>query len=358
MREMTTRYEIRSVTRALDVLSVVGELGEADLTGVARAAGIHPTTALRVLETLRGRGFVRQRRGLYEIGPRAFEVGSVFLNRVSLPHEAQAIVEELAARVGETANLGVLVDGQVLYLAIAHAKHELGIQASAGGRHPAHCTALGKVLLAHLPWETVVESILEAHPPARLTSTTLVDPEDLRARARRRGASGLRGRRGGAHARASSASPPRSATSPGRVVAAISISGPRLRLPTRRIPATAKEVIEIADAGVAGAGSSGDAAAVRGGLGDTNRLSGDGCEGGAHAQQETGVRRSRRGGRARLAVGGARASAQATPNQVTGLTVTQNEGSRRSAGRRSRARPTTRSSARRSTPPTCPRARR
>jgi IclR family acetate operon transcriptional repressor len=239
----TARYEIRSVTRALDVLIQVSELGEGELSSIARATGLHPTTTLRLLESLRSRGFVRQRRGLYEIGPRAFEVGSSFLNRISLRHEAQELVEELATRMSETANLGVLVDGQVLYLAIAQAQRELGIQASPGGRHPAHCTALGKAMLAGLPWEEV-EAILEAHPPEPLTPATLVDPEALRrelARVARQGyAVDAEERTPGV---VCLAAPIRDLT--GSVVAAISISGPKLRLPSRRIPALAREVIDI-----------------------------------------------------------------------------------------------------------------
>jgi DNA-binding IclR family transcriptional regulator len=239
------KYEIRSVTRALDVLLAVSDLGEADLSSVARAAGLHPTTTLRLLESLRSRGFVRHRRGAYEIGPRAFEVGSTFLNRVSLAHEAQALVEELAARLNETANLGILVDGEVLYLAIAQAHRELGIQATPGGRHPAHCTALGKALLAYLPWESV-ESILAAHPPVRLTPTTLVEPAALRTELERVARQGYAV---DAEERIPGvvclAAPIRDVT--GAVVAAISISGPRLRLPSRRVRALAGEVIAIGE---------------------------------------------------------------------------------------------------------------
>ena len=181
------------MTRALDVLLTVSDLGEADLSSVARAAGLHPTTTLRLLESLRSRGFVRHRRGAYEIGPRAFEVGSTFLNRVSLAHEAQPLVEELAGRLNETANLGILVDGEVLP-GDRPGPPRARDPGDAGGRHPAHCTALGKALLAHMPWESV-ESILAAYPPVRLTPTTLVEPEALRTELQRVARQGTRSTR-------------------------------------------------------------------------------------------------------------------------------------------------------------------
>lgn len=250
---MPAEYQIRSVTRALHVLIVVSELGEADLSTVARTVGLHPTTTLRMLESLRSRDLVRQRRGLYEIGARAFEIGCSFLNRKPLAQEAQALVDELARRVNEAASLGILDDGEVLYLAIAHGERELGIQSMAGGRHPAHCTALGKVLLSHLPWEAV-ESILETHPPVRLTPSTFVEPAELRRELDRVARQGFAV---DAEERIPGvvcvAAPIRDQT--GAVVSAISISGPRLRLTSRRIPSLAQDVIKIGDeaSGILGA---------------------------------------------------------------------------------------------------------
>jgi DNA-binding IclR family transcriptional regulator len=250
---MPAEYQIRSVTRALQVLIAVSELGEADLSTVARTVGLHPTTTLRMLESLRSRDLVRQRRGLYEIGARAFEIGCSFVNRKPLAQEAQALVDELARRVNETASFGILDDGEVLYLAIAPGERELGIQSTAGGRHPAHCTALGKAMIAYLPWEAV-ESILQEHPPVRLTSSTVVDPAQLRqelAQVVRQGfAIDAEERVPGV---VCVAAPIRDQT--GGVVAAISISGPEIRLTKRRIPSLAQHVRKIADeaSGILGA---------------------------------------------------------------------------------------------------------
>jgi IclR family acetate operon transcriptional repressor len=106
---------------------------------------------------------------------------------------------------------------------------------------------LGKVLLAHLPWEEV-EQILEEHPPVPRTRTTLVEPADIRrelARVRRRGfAVDAEERLDGV---VCVGAPVRDST--GKVVAGISISGPRLRLGRGRIAAVADEVVAVADKG-------------------------------------------------------------------------------------------------------------
>jgi IclR family acetate operon transcriptional repressor len=66
----------------------------------------------------------------------------------------------------------VLDEGQVLYIAIAHAQRELGIQSQAGARHPVHCTALGKALLAELDWHDA-RAVLRQHGMPRRTDRTV-----------------------------------------------------------------------------------------------------------------------------------------------------------------------------------------
>jgi DNA-binding IclR family transcriptional regulator len=250
---LATDYQIRSVLRAVDVLEAVSKHGAADLSTLAADVGLHPSTTLRMLESLRSRDMVRQRHRRWEIGARAFEIGSTYLSRVSLGQEAHHLVEELAERVNETASVGILDGGEVLYLANAHGQRELGIQSLPGGRHPAYCTALGKVLLADLSWESV-EEILEAHPPVQRTPATLVEPAALR---RELGRVVRRGYAVDAEERLPGVvcvgAPIRDAT--GKVVAAISVSGPRMRLGRDRVAAVADEVIAIADKGSAALGA-------------------------------------------------------------------------------------------------------
>lgn len=170
------QYSVRSVARALDLLL---ELAACDrpigLSELARRAKLHPTTALRLLETLRSRGFAQQSADRsYVLGSRTFEVGSAFLSNVSIWSQATGLVERLAAVTEETASAGVLDEGQVLYIAIARGQRDVGIASAPGSRHPLYCTSLGKAILAELPVE-VTDQLLEEHPPQRLSANTIVD---------------------------------------------------------------------------------------------------------------------------------------------------------------------------------------
>ena len=176
-----TNYRVRSVTRALDVLiELARNDGPMQLVPLARRLDLHPTTTLRMLASLRARGMVRLRQHtLYDLGPMTLELGKSFVRRIAISSSAQALVEDLANRINETASMGTLDDGKVLYVAIAHGQPEVGIESSPFAHHPVHCTALGKALLADLPWSEV-EKILALHPPKPLTPNTLTDSSRLR----------------------------------------------------------------------------------------------------------------------------------------------------------------------------------
>ena len=245
--ETTERYQVRAVTRALDVLLAFRELSSPVELGVlARHTGLHPTSTLRYVESLRSRGLVRSvGSGGYELGSPVFELATGYLRGLSVWSHASDLAERLAAEANETASVGVLDNGEVLYVAIANGQRELGIQSTPGTRHPAHCTALGKAMLADLAWDDV-RAILRDHPPVRLTNRTLLEPEDLRSdleRVRARGYAVDDEERTlgvvciGAAIRDHT----------GRTVAAASVSGPTFRVHEAEREELARLVIRVAD---------------------------------------------------------------------------------------------------------------
>lgn len=175
------RYHVRAASRALDVLVALARSprGISDLAHLSEQTGLHSSTVFRLLDTMKAHDFVRAHEGGgYEIGALAFEVGSAFLRRRSMWQEANDLAERLAGVTDETASVGVLDAGEVLYVAIAHGQEQLGIQSVAGTRHPAYCTALGKVLLAALPWREAT-ALLSSKPRPQRTSNTIVELSEM-----------------------------------------------------------------------------------------------------------------------------------------------------------------------------------
>ena len=90
----------------------------------------------------------------------------------------RVVLKDLVANVGETCNIGVLDRDEIVYIDRVECEWPLRLQLQAGSRVPVHASAIGKLLLAHLPSRTR-KRIIEAAPLSRFTDHTITDEADL-----------------------------------------------------------------------------------------------------------------------------------------------------------------------------------
>ncbi len=159
------RYITRSVERALSILHlfVVGE-AEIGLSDMSGRAGLHQSTVFRLLVTLSASGFVEQnpQTGRYRLGPAALSLGQAFMRHSDLRQIAESPLASLRDGSGETVHLATLDRAEIIYLEKLPGLHPIGLMSSrVGDRSPAHCTGLGKALLAHEP-EPVIREYFKA----------------------------------------------------------------------------------------------------------------------------------------------------------------------------------------------------
>ena len=220
-----SEYAIQTVLNALRMLEVFHTEPEMGVSDLARRLDLHKNNAFRLLATLELAGYMQQTQesDLYHLGPRCLELGHAFARSHTLINQARPILEELAETLGETAHLGVLRGDEVVHLDGVLPEQMVLTGLRVGERLPAHCTALGKALLAYGGLE-IVNRTLDRH-----TDSTLVDPvklaDELRAIALQGYAPDLEEFATGLRC---VAAPVRDANS--RVIAAISLSGPSFRL--------------------------------------------------------------------------------------------------------------------------------
>ena len=215
------------------------------LTDLAADAGLPKSTASRLLSALERHGLVEQQgeRGRFRAGPVLLRFAGRGAAGRNLAELAERPMAALAEATGETINLAVAGPSGVEHLGQVESRHYLGTTQWVGRRVPFHASANGKVLLA----------FGAAQPPEEgaklepLTSRTLVDPIQL--------ASELDTVRRDGFASATDelelglsavAAPVHDET--GRVIAALSVSGPTLRLTPRRIAELRPIVIKQARA--------------------------------------------------------------------------------------------------------------
>jgi DNA-binding IclR family transcriptional regulator len=160
----------QSVARALKILEILAAAGAPQgVRDVARALGVSPSIAQRLLATLAERGFAEQDASRkYGVGLRAFAVGNTFVGGNALARESLDELQGLADRYRLNTYLGVLRNRSVVYLLACQSSGPIAIRTAAGAETTLHSTALGKALMCGMTDEQA-RKLLGREPYARLT---------------------------------------------------------------------------------------------------------------------------------------------------------------------------------------------
>lgn len=116
---------------------------------LAGEAGLHPSTAHRILAAMAASGFVeRTDPGAYRLGIRLLELGNIVKSRINIREAALPFMEKLHARIGESVNLGVRHDDEIIYVErTSSGRSSVRVVHLVGARAPLHVTAVGKLFL-------------------------------------------------------------------------------------------------------------------------------------------------------------------------------------------------------------------
>jgi IclR family acetate operon transcriptional repressor len=173
---------VQALERGLNLLAIFAEADGLSLTSVAQRAGIAPSTAHRILNTLKAGGFVHcdDSRGGYFIGVQAFRVGSAFLRNRKLVDVGRGVMRRLLEATGETVNIAIEIESQVVFILQMESHHAIRAFHRPGARGPMHASSLGKAMLAALTDEAISQRLHRTGMP-RFTEWTIVDPDALLA---------------------------------------------------------------------------------------------------------------------------------------------------------------------------------
>src|SRR5690554_6772817 len=142
---------VQSVDRAMAILEVLGDEEEGcRLSDIARSTGLSVSTVHRLLTTLEQRRFVQFNRSdnLWHVGRGAFAVGSAFTRQRNFVAPALPILRRLRDQTRETANLGIIEDGEVVVLTQVESREIMRAITRVGGRAPVASSGMGKAILA------------------------------------------------------------------------------------------------------------------------------------------------------------------------------------------------------------------
>lgn len=244
---------VQSVDRALDLLEALGEAERSlSLAEVAQRTGLTPPTAHRLLRTLQARGYVGQQASReYGLGPSLIALGRRATPMLAVL--AQPVLAELEDISGETANLAVLDQDLIAYVAQVPSRHRMRMFTEVGRQVLPHASGVGKAILATLP-EARVRAILQRTGLPRYTPSTITDEAAFFAElreSRRRGFAIDDGEQE-VGVRCIAVALPAHPSGTGLGSAAVSISGPAARVTeaesARYVEALQKAASRLADA--------------------------------------------------------------------------------------------------------------
>jgi IclR family acetate operon transcriptional repressor len=225
---------VQALDRGLALLSIIAQADGLSLTSIAQRAGIAPSTAHRILATLKAAGFVLcDARGSYLIGVKAFKVGSAFLRNRRIVDVGRRTLRELMETSGETASMGIENDGYIVFVAQVESHRSIRAFHRPGAHGAMHASSLGKAIMSTLP-EKAVTDILHRVGMKKFTERTIVDPQTLLAEL------AATRKRGWAIDDEERAEGMRCVGAPvlnehGEAVGAISIAGPTVRITDERL---------------------------------------------------------------------------------------------------------------------------
>lgn len=174
---------VKSAERTLDVLELLTHTDEQlTLTEIATLLQLPKSSLYKLLATMERRGWVevdQRQRPRYRIGLRALLAGTRYVDADEVVRITHPVLADLSDQLHETTHLGRLDGHDVVYLAKRESTHPLRMYSAVGRRLPTHATAMGKAMLATMPWDQAKNAL--PRPLAALTGRTITDLGALRA---------------------------------------------------------------------------------------------------------------------------------------------------------------------------------
>ena len=168
-----------SLAKGLSVIEAfTAERPKLTIAEASAATGLDRATARRCLLTLAHLGYADSDGKNFTLTPRILRLGATFLSVMPLARIVQPMLDRLSHEIGQSTSVSILDDCEIVYVARAAQHRLMSINLTAGSRLPAHCTSMGRVLLASKTAANI-QILLMKRPPVKLTPKTVIDPEKI-----------------------------------------------------------------------------------------------------------------------------------------------------------------------------------
>ncbi len=188
--DKTDQNTVQALDRALGLMELLAANPGLTLSELAERSEQAVATVYRALVTLQTRGMAEMEEPgqVWHVGAGAFRMGSAFLRRTKIADRARQPMDQLMRETGETANLGIEVGDEVLFLAQVETTQAIRAFFPPGTKGPMHVSGIGKALLAWYHPDKVAGILsrmgLEKFTSLSITSEASLDRDLSRTRER------------------------------------------------------------------------------------------------------------------------------------------------------------------------------
>ncbi len=173
-----TKNTIGSATRVFEIVDALSTQKWTGVSELSEQLDLPKSTVYSYLNTLKEDGYVRTENGKYQLSLRFLDLGERCRRCREVFTHARPELDKLAEETGELVNLSVEENSEGVYLYLASGPDAITVDTYPGARVPLYCTALGKVLLAHMDKERR-EQCIEKCEFEQLTENTTTNPDEL-----------------------------------------------------------------------------------------------------------------------------------------------------------------------------------
>ncbi len=171
-----------STVRVLRILEEVAKNEDGiGVTELANRLEINKSTVYRFLATLEEEQYLEQQESTkkYQSGIKLFELASRIVNQVDWTKDIRPFLVDLKDRVNETVHLGIIDNGEVVYIDKVEGERSIRMYSRVGKRAPVYCTGVGKAILAFLSEEKQAH-IIKNIDYTKFTASTIIDDLSLK----------------------------------------------------------------------------------------------------------------------------------------------------------------------------------
>lgn len=177
------KYTIQSVEKACDLLMAFGEsTEELGVSELSRMLNMGKSTVWKLLNTFENKGFLVKNPNSekYSLAIQFFQIACQYYNQVSIHNVVRVHMEKLSRKYGETIHCAVRDGDEVVYVDKLDGTFNINIYSRIGRRSPIYAPSVGKVILANLNREQILD-ILNRSQLHAFTQKTIVTKEALLA---------------------------------------------------------------------------------------------------------------------------------------------------------------------------------